>query len=87
VVDINLEHMCAKEVEEDPETHNYRFTNNLALGLILILRDAPTNINSHWGPYDGTMKPIPALYVGKYDGMKVRELSQTENSHGTIIRK
>lgn len=63
----------------------WRAVRGGALGLILILRDAPTNINSHWGPYDGTMKPIPALYVGKYDGMKVRELSQTENSHGTII--
>jgi hypothetical protein len=56
-----------------------------ALGLILILRDYPSNINSHWGPYDGIMKPIPALYVGKYDGIKVRELAQKNNSHGTII--
>ena len=56
-----------------------------ALGLILILRDYPSNINSHWGPYDGTMKPIPALYVGKYDGMKVRDLVQEENVQGTLI--
>ena len=39
IVDINLEHMCAKEVEEDPETHNYRFTNNLALGAIFLSHD------------------------------------------------
>ena len=63
----------------------WRAVRRGALGLILILRDAPTNINSHWGPYDGTMKPVPALYVGKYDGEKVRELSQAENSQGTII--
>lgn len=56
-----------------------------ALGLILILRDYPSNINSHWGPYDGVMKPIPALYVGKYDGMKIRELAKEENTQGTII--
>lgn len=56
-----------------------------ALGLILILRDYPSNINSHWGPYDGVMKPIPALYVGKYDGIKVRELAQENSSLGTII--
>ena len=56
-----------------------------ALGLILILKDYPSNINSHWGPYDGVMKPIPALYVGKYDGIKVRELAQENNSHATII--
>ena len=42
-----------------------------ALGLVLILRDYPTNVNSHWGPYDGSMKPIPALYVGKYDGKQL----------------
>ena len=56
-----------------------------AVGLILILRDYPSNINSHWGPYDGVMKPIPALFVGKYDGIKVRELVQYNNSQGTII--
>ena len=56
-----------------------------ALGLILILRDYPSNINSHWGPYDGVMKPIPALYVGKYDGVRVRELAQEENAQCTII--
>ena len=39
IVDVNLEHMCAKEVEEDPETHNYRFTNNLALGAIFLSHD------------------------------------------------
>jgi len=63
----------------------WRAVNGGAIGLILILRDEPTNINSHWGPYDGSMKPVPALYVGKYDGIKVRELAQTENAQGTII--
>lgn len=63
----------------------WRAVRRGALGLILILRDAPTHINSHWGPYDGSFKPVPALYVGKYDGMKVRELVQTETSQGTII--
>jgi len=55
------------------------------LGLVLILRDYPSNINSHWGPYDGAMKPIPALYVGKYDGIKVRDLVQEGNAQGTIL--
>jgi len=63
----------------------WRAVRRGALGLILILRDYPSNVNSHWGPYDGTMKPIPALYVGKYDGMKVRELAQLNNSQATII--
>jgi len=56
----------------------WRAFNGGALGLILILRDYPSNVNSHWGPYDGVMKPIPALYVGKYDGIKVRELAQAK---------
>ncbi|MFX1431251.1 MAG: M28 family peptidase [Promethearchaeota archaeon] len=56
-----------------------------ALGLVLILRDYPSNVNSHWGPYDGVMKPIPALYVGKYDGIKVRDLVKEDNVQGTII--
>ncbi len=63
----------------------WRAVRRGALGLILILRDYPSNVNSHWGPYDGTMKPIPALYLGKYDGMKVRELAQLCNSRATII--
>jgi hypothetical protein len=56
-----------------------------ALGLILILRDYPSNINSHWGPYDGVMKPIPALYVGKYDGIRVREITRDENVECKLI--
>ncbi|TFG19803.1 MAG: M28 family peptidase [Promethearchaeota archaeon] len=63
----------------------WRAVDRGALGLILILRDYPSNINSHWGPYDGSMKPVPALYVGKYDGMKVRELAKSPNSQGNII--
>ncbi len=63
----------------------WRAVHRGALGLVLILRDYPSNVNSHWGPYDASMKPIPALYVGKYDGMKVRELVKTNNAHGTLI--
>jgi hypothetical protein len=65
----------------------WRAIRKRAIGLILILRDEPTNINSHWGPYDGSFKPVPALYVGKYDGIKVRELAQTEKAQGTVILK
>ena len=56
-----------------------------ALGLILILRDYPSNINSHWGPYDGVMKPIPALYVGKYDGIKVREIVRDGSAQCRLV--
>ena len=63
----------------------WRAVRKGALGLILILRDYPSNVNTHWGPYDGSMKPVPALYVGKYDGMKVREIAQSNDAQGTII--
>jgi hypothetical protein len=71
------------EIRED--SVYWRAYNKGAIGLILILRDYPSNINTHWGPYDGSMKPIPALYVGKYDGIKVRELAQEPSSQGTMI--
>ncbi len=56
-----------------------------AVGIILILKDHPSNTNSHWGPYDGVMKPIPGLYVGKYDGMQLRKIARSDNATGTII--
>jgi hypothetical protein len=36
LVDVNLEHLCAKEVIEDPQTHNFKLTKNLALGAVFI---------------------------------------------------
>ncbi len=47
-----------------------------AKGICLILRDQPTNSNTHYGPYDGIMKPLPGLWVGKYDGLRLRELAE-----------
>ncbi|GAH10600.1 unnamed protein product, partial [marine sediment metagenome] len=36
LVDVNLEHLCAKEVIENPQTHNFKLTKNLALGAVFI---------------------------------------------------
>lgn len=47
-----------------------------AKAICLILRDQPSNSNTHYGPYDGIMKPMPALWIGKYDGMKLRKLAR-----------
>jgi hypothetical protein len=47
-----------------------------AAAVCLILRDQPSNSNTHYGPYDGIMKPLPALWIGKYDGIKLRESAQ-----------
>jgi hypothetical protein len=39
LVDLNLEHMCAKEVVEDPNTHDFMLTDDLALGAVFISRN------------------------------------------------
>jgi hypothetical protein len=48
-----------------------------AQGICLILRDQPSNSNSHYGPYDGIMKPLPGLWFGKQDGARLRELARS----------
>ncbi len=49
---------------------------NGAAGVLVILRDQPTNSNTHYGPYDGILKPTPGLWIGKYDGDQLRVLAQ-----------
>ncbi|MBD3227295.1 MAG: M28 family peptidase [Candidatus Lokiarchaeota archaeon] len=46
-----------------------------AKAICLILKDQPSNSSSHFGPYDGIMKPMPGLWIGKYDGMNLREMA------------
>lgn len=47
-----------------------------ALGICLVLRDQPSNANSHYGPYDGVMKPMAGLWIGKHDGAKLHRLAR-----------
>ncbi len=47
-----------------------------AKGICLILRDQPSNSNTHYGPYDGIMKPLPGLWIGKHDGQQLRQQAQ-----------
>ena len=47
-----------------------------AQGVCLILSDQPSNANTHYGPYDGIMKPMPALWIGKRDGKRLRRLAR-----------
>lgn len=47
-----------------------------ALGICLILRDQPGGTDSHYGPYDGIMKPTPALWIGKYEGKALAEAAK-----------
>jgi len=57
-----------------------------ALAVVWILKDQPTNINSHYGPYDGEMKDLPAIYVGKMDGIKLRNLLSRGAVKGTLVQ-
>lgn len=55
-----------------------------AVGICLILRDQPSGSNSHYGPYDGIMKPLPGLWIGKYEGNKLRELAR-KGAEATLV--
>ncbi|MHA1264026.1 MAG: M28 family peptidase [Candidatus Helarchaeota archaeon] len=47
-----------------------------AKGICLILKDQPSNSNTHYGPYDGILKPLPGLWIGKYDGIELRKYAK-----------
>jgi len=56
-----------------------------AKAICLILRDQPSNSKSHYGPYDGIMKPLPGLWIGKYDGVKLREQAKTGATASMVL--
>ncbi len=67
----------AENAEEAPEMDVYwQAQKRGAVGICLILRDQPSNSNSHYGPYDGIMKPMSGLWIGKHDGKKLRSLAR-----------
>lgn len=45
-----------------------------AAGFIGILADMYGNTNAYYAPYDGVMKPVPGLYLGKNDGGRLRRM-------------
>jgi len=59
--------------------HNDVYWNSFkggAKAICLILKNQPSNSNSHYGPYDGIMKPIPGLWIGKYDGIQLKKYAK-----------
>ncbi|NVM52953.1 MAG: M28 family peptidase [Candidatus Helarchaeota archaeon] len=56
-----------------------------AKAICLILRDQPSNSNSHFGPYDGLMKPMPGLWIGKYDGMELRKKAKAGTTATVLL--
>jgi hypothetical protein len=55
-----------------PDDAYWRAVRRGARGVVLVLRDQPTETNSHYGPYDGILKPLPALWVGRTEGAALR---------------
>ena len=61
-----------------------------ARGICLILKNQPAGTNTHYGPYDGLLKPMPALWVGKYEAPRVRRLARAGAEaelvlHGEVV--
>ena len=51
-----------------------------AAGFIGILADMYGNINAYYAPYDGVMKEVPGLYLGKHDGARLRNMVKDATS-------
>lgn len=48
-----------------------------AAGLVLVMKNHPGDINTHWGPYDGRMRPMPCLWVSSYKGEEIKQLAES----------
>ncbi len=56
-----------------------------AAGVCLVLKDQPSGTNTHWGPYDGIMKPMPGLWIGKHEApYLIGKASQGETATLTL---
>jgi len=55
-----------------------------AAGAILILKNHPGDTNSHWGPYDRVLKPMPAMWVSERDGERLKEVVE-RGARATIV--
>ena len=77
--------MGGETAETAPESDVYwQAFRRGAKGICLILRDQPTNSNTHYGPYDGIMKPLPGLWIGKRDGVVLREFAK-QGAEATLV--
>jgi len=48
-----------------------------AAGLVLIMKNHPGDINTHWGPYDGRMRPMPCMWVSSHKAEKIKQLAES----------
>ena len=48
-----------------------------AAGLVLIMKNHPGDLNTHWGPYDGRMRPMPCMWVSSHKGEEIKEIAES----------
>ncbi len=58
---------------------------NGAKGVALLLANKPSKYNTQYGLYDGVMNPVPAVWVGKYDAIRLRRLAREKKS-ATLVQ-
>jgi hypothetical protein len=74
-----------KQGIENPKNAYDRAMKSGAVGVVWILKEQPTNINSYYAPYEGVMTDLPALYVGKYDGQRLKERLSKETPKAKMV--
>jgi len=74
-IDIGDIHLPLEDIRVPWDVY-WRASRYGARGVVLILSNMPGGSNTHFGPYDAYMKPIPALWVGKYDGRRLRSMAR-----------
>lgn len=62
--------------ENNPNSVYWLASDRGAAGLVLVLKDHPFDINTHWGPYAGKMKAMPCMYVSHYKNDRIKALAQ-----------
>ena len=67
-----------------PESVYWMAQRRGARALVLILENHPGDTNRHYGPYDGVLKPLPALYVSGYQGDRLRSLARN-GARATVV--
>ena len=62
--------------EQSPHSVYWNAYDRGAAGLVLILHNHQGRVNTHWGPYDGKMRPIPCMYVDGYMNDEIRAFAE-----------
>lgn len=61
---------------KNPNSVYWLASDRGAAGLVLVLKDHPFDINTHWGPYAGKMKAMPCMYVSNYKNDEIKAIAE-----------